>query len=420
MFGRHQLVKALALGIEHRGKDATGVAWTRAQSGVLNLNKAPVSATKFFTDFVSVGYSARNALIHTRNATQGDPKVNANNHPIQTYGITGIHNGIVQNDDAIIQHYDLKRDADVDSVAAFAVIGAADDVRTALESIDGWAALAWVVDDDPTILHLARTSPSSPLYITRTKGGSLVFGSTLDTIYCDEMRTAFGDDNIDGYYDVPAGTYITFSPLTGEMTWRGFEPEARVKGPLVSWGGYGRYAGGRTATQIAYGGGWDDDEFDLAAWRAEQLALTNGGTATAQAADEGQAGPFEGEAEVAEADVVGASGHDPFRAPIEVGAIVELTRIPQGMHLLGVVTDMDGDECVIEFEPMILDVRYEAEDVAVIEYGVPPSKFEPKDEIDLLVEAEDADEFTIDEYEAFGYGEANAMVDIALGGGRVI
>jgi predicted glutamine amidotransferase len=42
------------------------------------------------------------ALIHVRDYTKGHPEVEANNHPIRHGSVVGIHNGVIENDDALL------------------------------------------------------------------------------------------------------------------------------------------------------------------------------------------------------------------------------------------------------------------------------------------------------------------------------
>src|SRR5262245_54896426 len=108
------IVKALGLSIEHRGKHATGVAVWKP-SGRVRVAKAPRPATEFFARRPGLGIGADLVIIHTRAATQGDPKNPLNNHPVAVGDIVGIHNGIIHNDDELYRmHPDWVRSAEVD------------------------------------------------------------------------------------------------------------------------------------------------------------------------------------------------------------------------------------------------------------------------------------------------------------------
>jgi len=72
------LAAQMLLDIEHRGQDATGVAWINPSTGKRVIAKAAVAATQFInTDAGKRACAgATTAILHTRWATQGDPKVN--------------------------------------------------------------------------------------------------------------------------------------------------------------------------------------------------------------------------------------------------------------------------------------------------------------------------------------------------------
>jgi len=94
------LTNSLAEQAAERGTDATGIAF--CMSGKVNILKEPKSAYKInfkHSDKVS-------ALVgHTRHATQGDVKLNYNNHPFpgrvkgRTFALA--HNGVLMNDEEL-------------------------------------------------------------------------------------------------------------------------------------------------------------------------------------------------------------------------------------------------------------------------------------------------------------------------------
>lgn len=170
-----ELVKTLGLEIEQRGKDATGVARLTASNRV-HVTKAPVTATQFFLQHPGIGSGCRVALVHTRAWTTGSPKVNANNHPITSGPITGIHNGMVSNDDGLFARHGWLRVAEVDSEAIFTAIHHLG-WKEAMETLEGSIACAWMDFDQPGHLFVVRHT-SSPLHIGITESGSVLFAST--------------------------------------------------------------------------------------------------------------------------------------------------------------------------------------------------------------------------------------------------
>ena len=183
------LAGRLLLGIEHRGRDATGACWF-GPNGSSETQKHAVTASAFVRG-LSMWKKTNDAILHTRMWTQGSPDNNDNNHPIHVGPVTGVHNGGIWNDDSLFRSMseDITRNAEVDSEAAFAAIAYgvgrlphANNLMDCLEKIEGTAALAWYdSDDDRRTLHLARVY-GSPLVIAQNNFGSLFFASTEATI----------------------------------------------------------------------------------------------------------------------------------------------------------------------------------------------------------------------------------------------
>jgi glutamine phosphoribosylpyrophosphate amidotransferase len=218
-----RLARELLLGIEHRGRDATGwAAWNPAEGKILH-DKAAVTASKFVADrnrFV-LTTADRNVILHTRFGTKGSEQDPANNHPIlvDNETIAGVHNGIVTNDDDLFDRTLAPRIAQVDSEAIFACLAyggfkQADGSRTfpgvtaTLAAIEGSAAIAWFdTNDDHTKtgrLHLARMN-GSPLHVAQTSGYSLIFASTMAAV---RRAAAEQDLTLVWEHDVPEGTYL--------------------------------------------------------------------------------------------------------------------------------------------------------------------------------------------------------------------
>ena len=199
------LAKDMLIDMESRGSDATGVAWNGSDSQVW-ITKENTPASRFVKE-LAVPKDAKTLIGHTRWATQGLPENNDNNHPIDANGIVGVHNGYISNDYKLFREVlGLEtRIAEVDSEAAFALLGS-EDLSTvdALTMIQGSAALAWLDTSEPDILNLARIS-WSPLIIGKTDKGSLLFASTRTCIL-----DAAGNQGV-SLYDIEAleeGEYL--------------------------------------------------------------------------------------------------------------------------------------------------------------------------------------------------------------------
>lgn len=203
------LTRSMLKGIENRGTHATGVTFSGAQRPTTTVKKA-VAASKFAPS-ITIPTGVSTILGHTRYATQGSPTTNENNHPIVVptdtgSRIHGIHNGCLWNDDDLFEMLDPRtRIAQVDSEAAFAWLGRSGlDTTQALEGIVGSAALAWIDDSEPDVLHLARVD-SSPLILGHTTTGELLFASTAA---CITAAAKAAKVDVKAIVDIPEGTYL--------------------------------------------------------------------------------------------------------------------------------------------------------------------------------------------------------------------
>jgi hypothetical protein len=114
----------------------------------------------------------------------------------------------------------VARNGKVDSEAVAALLGlSAQHPTELLPTIQGTAALAWIEQGASNLLHLARVN-SSPLWIGQTKRGSLVYGSTLDTV---ENAAVMLSTALDWTYEANEGEY--FKVKDGRIIeWEMFKP----------------------------------------------------------------------------------------------------------------------------------------------------------------------------------------------------
>lgn len=265
---RAGLNRALGLAIEHRGRDATGVAFIRDAAANLHVVKRPGSATKFFKEMPDVGKGAVAALIHTRNATNGHPSNEKNNHP-HKWGTTHlIHNGIISNYDPVFEALDHKPYSACDSEAA-AVAVAEKGPQYGMEMLAGWASVAWIDETDTNVMWGANLDGEHFLLVTAA--GSIVFGSEKATVLDPDVILAGvnGFDDDAKLYDVQSGTGWRFDRSTAELTWWSFDDNAGRKNypnTKPKYASYGNLGG--------YGTGWDEE--DDAAWARRMRAVTSG------------------------------------------------------------------------------------------------------------------------------------------------
>jgi glucosamine--fructose-6-phosphate aminotransferase (isomerizing) len=169
--------QALLAGISERGADAVGYAH-RAQAGRVGVTKLRGGASALL-DELSVPADASQGLIHVRDFTKGHPDIQANNHPIRHGSVVGIHNGIVENDDALLARYGIPRaepQMTVDSEAIFALMELRRHDARALSELRGAMAAAWLDERDHSTLFLAR-GRLRPLWLGASEG-CLFFAST--------------------------------------------------------------------------------------------------------------------------------------------------------------------------------------------------------------------------------------------------
>jgi glucosamine--fructose-6-phosphate aminotransferase (isomerizing) len=169
--------QALLAGIAERGADAVGYAH-RCLDGEVEVTKLRGGASALL-DELFVPSSASAALIHVRDFTKGHPEIEANNHPIRHGAVVGIHNGIVENDDALLARYRIERaepQMTVDSEAIFALMEIRRHDPRALAELRGALAAAWLDAREGETLFLARGC-LRPLWLGRTAEG-VYFAST--------------------------------------------------------------------------------------------------------------------------------------------------------------------------------------------------------------------------------------------------
>jgi glutamine---fructose-6-phosphate transaminase (isomerizing) len=169
--------QALLAGIAERGADAVGYA-SRSMDGTAAITKLRGGASALL-DEIAVPADARQVLVHVRDYTKGHPEITANNHPIRHGSVVGIHNGLIENDDALLARYRIERqepDMTVDSEAIFALMELREHHPRALSEMRGAMAAAWLDERDAETLYLAR-GVGRPLWIAQTDT-DLYFAST--------------------------------------------------------------------------------------------------------------------------------------------------------------------------------------------------------------------------------------------------
>jgi glucosamine 6-phosphate synthetase-like amidotransferase/phosphosugar isomerase protein len=169
--------QALLAGIAERGADAVGYAYAGPEQA-LEIHKQRSGASALLEQVV-LPVTATETLVHVRDYTKGHPRIEANNHPIRHGAVVGVHNGIIFNDDDLMEQHGFERaepQMTVDSEAIFAIAEATDSSAKALEQLRGSMATAWLDERRPGELFLAR-GVGRPLWLGAGRE-ELFFAST--------------------------------------------------------------------------------------------------------------------------------------------------------------------------------------------------------------------------------------------------
>lgn len=151
---------------EHRGNDASGIA-LQQQDGSINILKKDTPGwtlvcTEEYKKFIKEHLKAdtQTALLHTRGASQGNPRDNNNNHPMYAGLSAIIHNGVIRNDHQMFDQLRLERKAETDSDIIRAVVddrGITPAAINDLSRANGSGAIAAVHPEYPGKLLLIRS-----------------------------------------------------------------------------------------------------------------------------------------------------------------------------------------------------------------------------------------------------------------------
>jgi len=172
--------QALLAGIAERGADAVGYAYR--ESGTLTVHKQRSGASKLLEQ-VSIAPDATQVLIHVRDYTKGHPRIEANNHPVRHDAVTGVHNGIILNDEEIFAAHGFQRQEPhmtVDTEAIFALVDELGPGKEAMEALRGSMASAWLDEREPDTVYISRGF-GRPLWLGQGKHEAF-FASTKQAL----------------------------------------------------------------------------------------------------------------------------------------------------------------------------------------------------------------------------------------------
>ena len=175
-----KLTQALANAAEERGTDASGISYINEGNVVIYKRPKPAHKLHF-----NPPEGTRAVLGHTRLATQGNEKNNANNHPF--YGNTGdtafafAHNGILYNDKELRKEKQLPVTAiETDSYIAVQLIESQhkldfDSLRYMAEAVHG-SFMFSLLDDNNSLYLVKGSNPLCLLHFASL--GLYVYAST--------------------------------------------------------------------------------------------------------------------------------------------------------------------------------------------------------------------------------------------------
>src|SRR5512133_1254635 len=184
--------QALLAGIADRGADAVGYAYRDPGVPFSTVVKQRTPASDLI-ERLEVPASAAQVLIHVRDYTKGHPSIPANNHPVRHGPVVGIHNGIIVNDDEILEHFECARSEPKMSVDSEAILALAAHSRAdarAFDELRGAMATAWFDERAPDVLYLGRDE--------------LVFASTKHAL---EVLERYAEVKL-RKHEVPEGTFV--------------------------------------------------------------------------------------------------------------------------------------------------------------------------------------------------------------------
>jgi len=256
-------IASLLLGIESRGRHATGIVLINEGDPEPKILKAAQASSRFLTtkdysEFIKSYLSRRTQIVlgHTRHWTTGPPTNNNNNHPLYAGKSAIVHNGIISNDDELFEKLGLERKAETDSDIIRAIVdehGLTKKGVRELGKISGSIACAIVDNRTPGVLLLRSSNPlelgvaRDYLFWASEKRAIAVATKTWQKLHgIITRRKTFDVD----YQRVPADSAWFIDPAEGLKWHQEFKTSPYT-------GNYSSYRDYR------YSGSWWDDEGSL-------------------------------------------------------------------------------------------------------------------------------------------------------------
>jgi glucosamine 6-phosphate synthetase-like amidotransferase/phosphosugar isomerase protein len=186
---------------QERGEAATGLAVIQADGQML-IHKMPLPAAEFVATpeyealLANLGPETTLLLGHTRHPTKGDPACNDNNHPLQAGPICGIHNGHVNNHDALFANCGCPRQGQVDSEVIFRLLETLSPLQLNGTYLTAVRSQLQQLQGEFTFLACDRRAPEQLLVLKHHKPLSLHFHPVWNVLIFSSryifLRKTFG------------------------------------------------------------------------------------------------------------------------------------------------------------------------------------------------------------------------------------
>jgi glucosamine--fructose-6-phosphate aminotransferase (isomerizing) len=218
--------------LEYRGYDSAGVALLNG--GGLHITKRPGKIRELEQALAKSPSSATCGIAHTRWATHGAPtEPNAHPHTTSDGEIALVHNGIIENADALRsllrkEGYEFTSETDTETVVHLIDHLWKDGqpleeaVAAALREVDGAYGIAVISSRDPGKIVVARNG--SPLLIGVGQNGEMLAGSDAAAVVAHTREVVYLDDG--DYAVIDSEGYRTYrlegtevSRSIQEVTW---------------------------------------------------------------------------------------------------------------------------------------------------------------------------------------------------------
>ena len=212
---KNKILTILSRECEVRGTDATGIAYNYRNR--IHIYKRPVAARKMR---FHIPNGVNVVMGHTRMATQGDAKINRNNHPWATKNFALAHNGVLWNNGILREVEELPYTLiETDSYVAVQLLEKQetlnfDAIRTMAEKVQG-SFVFTVLSRDNNMYFVRGDNPLSVFCYD----GFYLYASTADILVKTELQLGLKHNNL---IPIEVGEVLKIDRY-GRCSWSYFE-----------------------------------------------------------------------------------------------------------------------------------------------------------------------------------------------------